>query len=103
MSHGEVANHPTGIMRHTRLITGGGLLPGGPRGISLHIGGDTGVDSIDLTITITSTLRITEVSVIVRTGEVVAGTGRWVVGAEIVRSSEFSSRILGLTGIAPAV
>ena len=99
MSLGEAANHPIGTMRHTRLITGGGLLLGGPRGISLHIG----VDSIDPTITTASTLRIMEGSVTVRTGEVAAGTGRWVVDAEIIRRSEFSSRILGLTGIALAV
>ena len=99
MSHGEVANHPTGIMRHTRRITGGGLLPGGPRGIFPPIGGDTGAGSIDPTTT-ACTLRIMEGSVTVPT--VVAaeaeGTGRRVAGVEVVRSTEFSSRILGLTG-----
>ena len=89
-------------MRATRRTTGGERLPGGPRGIFPPIGGDTGAGSIDPTITTGRLLRTMEGSVTVPTVPVAeaeaGGTGRRVAGAEVVRSTEFSSRILGLTG-----
>ena len=102
MSPGEAVKNPEDTMQATRRTTGGGRLPGCLPGIFLHTGGDTGADSIDPTIITGRLLRTMEGSVTAPTvpvAEVEAeGTGRRVVGAEVVRCTEFSSRVLGLTG-----